>query len=88
MPGQKNDEILRRVTRHVWSEMFCIHLKIEEIGVQFQNLLGLEIADSNDDDLWRVLNLLLSLVHRKQRESPERARKLMDTISDLRTVLD
>lgn len=88
MSGQKNDEILTRVTYQVWSQVFHIHLKIEDIGTQFQNLLGLEIADSNDDDLWHVLNLLLNLVQRQQRENPERARKLMDTISDLRNVLD
>jgi len=87
-PGPHNDEILTRVTYQVWSQVFYIHLKVEEIGTRFQNLLGLEIADSNDDDLLRVLNLLLNLVQRKQRESPERARKLMDRISDLRNVLD
>jgi len=88
MPGRMNNEFLIRATSHVWSEVFKVHSEVEKIGKKFLNLLGDEISDSNDDDLWRVLNHLLNLVQRKQHENPERARKLLDTISDLRNILE
>jgi len=88
LPVQMNDEFLIKATIRIWSEVFQIHADVEKIAKRLQNLQGFPSSDSNDDDLWRVLNLLLHLVQRTQRESPERARKLLDTISDLRNVLN
>jgi len=88
MPGRMNNEFLIKATSHLWSEIFKIHSEVEKIGKKFLNLFGDKISNSNDDDLWRVLNHLLKLVQRKQHENPERARKLLDRISELRNALE
>jgi len=85
----ENNQLFERSCR-LWEDIYRIYTDIQAITKKFEVLLTghnleSEVTDTDEENLWSILNLLLNVLRRKQLEGSSGG--LLKRIEELRQVL-